>query len=97
MWTYYSFSPYGSIQIHTRQRGLSNFAVGCPGTSHCPMVPWDPIGHPNSPRQVFLKGEGRAVAPPPPPQRILCPPLSISNEIYHEFELTKLLKQTYIG
>ena len=30
--------------------GLSDFAVGCPGTSHCPMVPWDPMGHPTSPR-----------------------------------------------
>ena len=30
--------------------GLSDFAVGCPGTSHCPMVLWDPMGHPTSPR-----------------------------------------------
>ena len=28
-------------------QGLSDFAVGCPGTSHCPMATRNPIPNPN--------------------------------------------------
>ena len=43
----YMFLPRSDVHYNG---GLSDFAVGCPGTSHCPTVLWDPMGHPTSPR-----------------------------------------------